>query len=118
MAEDNRLFKDWEDNFEKYETRIRIVFGISAVSLPTFFGLLAGGVSEMTVIWVIGFGVSFWALLISGSLLLKNSSRTETNRRLTNIETQLKNLDKLDRVIELLEEMVKHRQQPTDKPKQ
>jgi hypothetical protein len=85
----------WEQNFEKNETKITYIFAISIALCPTFFSLLATGVGEMTTVWAIGFGISFWALLISGLLLFRNSSRTETNRRLIKIESQLNKLDTL-----------------------
>jgi hypothetical protein len=91
----DRKFQYLEDNFEKYETGISIVFGICIIALPTFFSILATlpGSSNMSALWGWLGAISFWLLFGSGLLLYRNSSRKYTNRKLDLIENKLTNIE-------------------------
>jgi len=103
----DRLYQSWEDNFERLETRIRIIFGASIIAMPTFFTLDVSetGGKGMTGWWSFCFGMSFWAFVITGSLLFRNSSRTEMNRKLKNIEDKVSGIERTNL---LLEAIAKH----------
>jgi hypothetical protein len=86
----DKVWATWETNFEKNERKIKLVFGASVILCPLFFGLMATGVAELMPLWVFGFAMSFYALVISGILLYRNQSRTEVNRRLSGLEENSK----------------------------
>jgi hypothetical protein len=102
----DRQFKYLQDNFEKLETKITIVFTVSTITFPLFFGILASAKEDnpLNDLWGFLMGISLWAMIISGVLLYRNSERTGVNRKLTNIENKLDKLDliatKLDTLID------------------
>lgn len=64
-------------------------------------------------LWAIGFGVSFWVMVICGYLIMRNSGRTEANIRLKNIESKLSTL-----IDEIRQDRNERKQEQNNHPKQ
>jgi len=103
-----KVFKSLEDNFEKYEFRFQIIFAISLALFPTFLSLLASQPKETNMSTFFGWGmtISFYIAVFCGWMLIRNSSKTEANRRLKSIETKLEKLDKFDTLASKLDTLI------------
>lgn len=87
----DRAFKILEANFEKYESWFQLIFAISIALFPTFLSLVATetGESGMSTIFSWGMAISFYVMVFTGWMLMRNSSKSGVNHKLDNIGEKL-----------------------------
>ena len=99
-----------DTNYERFDGRINLVFVVSLGALTAVWSLLVSGdVSYMNTVAGVIFGVSFWAVIICGSLILRNSGKAQTNQKLTNIETKIDQMGtKINNLIDSQQKLIDH----------